>query len=96
MKPTYVLNPTNKFAPPENWDEEKFGKCGILWVRRQTEPLVELFSAWKPSPEELALLNAGGVVEVGLCTMMQCAMSVNVVEPVPEPLAEAYENAKVE
>lgn len=90
MIPSNTLNANANFAPPVNWDEEKFGKCGNLEVRvEQREGLVECFSTWKPSAAELALLNAGGEVEVGLCAM-QCAMRVGVVPSVhfsaPDPI----------
>lgn len=91
MKPTVTRGATHNFTPPANWNEAEHGKCGDLQVRMDVfdgneKGLIECFSTWKPSTEELALLNAGGVVEVGLCVLNQPVMSVGVVEPVEPDL----------
>lgn len=92
MRPTTIINPTHKYEAPANWDAEKHGECGALFVRASDDNgLVELFSCWKPNATELLHLNSGGVVQVGLCTALQCAMSVGVVDPVPEGIADYYE-----
>lgn len=93
MRPTVTRGATHNFQPPENWNPEH-GVCGDLQVRMDVftgneHGLIECFSTWKPSEEELALLNAGGVIEVGLCVLNQPVMSVNVVEPV-EPALIKY------
>lgn len=54
---------------PSNWNEAEDGPCDILMVkadRYETATGGIAFksceSAWKPTPEELELLNAGGYV----------------------------------
>ncbi len=94
MKPTVTRGATHNFQKPENWDEEKMGKCGDLQVRMDVfggneVNNIECFSTWKPSTEELAHLNQGGVIEVGLCVLNQPVMSVGVVDPV-EPALIKY------
>src|SRR5674476_379296 len=85
MRPTVTRNATHNFQAPENWNEETDGKCGDLQVRAETmgeREIVELFSTWKPTEHELRQLNAGGVIEIGICSIAQPAMQVDVVEPV--------------
>jgi len=87
MIPTKTLGMTHAFSAPENWDADKDGKCGTLEVRMQLvgeSRFVELVSTWKPSAEELAVLNAGGVIEIALAQATQCVMRAYVVEPVKE------------
>ena len=90
MRPTVTRGATHNFIAPENWDPTN-GPCGDLQVRMDVftgndKGLIECFSTWKPSEQELALLNAGGGIEVGLCVLNQPVMSVNVVEPVEPAL----------
>lgn len=94
MKPTVTRGATNVFSKPENWDDEKFGPCGDLQVRMDVfggneKGIIECYSTWKPSAGELAMLNAGGVIEVGICLPNQPVMSVSVVEPM-EPALIKY------
>lgn len=93
MRPTVTRGATHNFIAPENWDPAN-GPVGDLQVRMDVftgsaNGLIECFSTWKPSEAELAALNAGGVIEVGLCVLNQPVMSVNVVEPV-EPALVKY------
>lgn len=50
-------------APP-NWDEERDGPCATLYAERTPEGL--FYSIWVPSEEELAILNAGGGIRLGI------------------------------
>ena len=65
MKPVPTKDATTRYAKPETWDDAKDGPCGVLSVRKQpfgTSGRTECVSTWQPTPEELALLNKGGVV----------------------------------
>lgn len=91
MIPTSIQGATHRYSAPANWNEKDFGPCAVLEVRRQTlgtglNAVIECYSAWKPSAEELAVLNAGGSVEIGLVMPQQCAMRVGVVGLVLEPI----------
>ncbi len=87
MKPTITREATHNFQSPANWDAEKNGPCGDLLARMETgNGMVEIFSTWKPSHQELLHLQAGGVVEIGLCVLNQPAMQVGVVDPVEPEL----------
>lgn len=61
MTPAVIANWTKVFGKPKDWDEEKLGRCVDLHVRIKPEQRT-CESAWRPSAEELAALNAGGVV----------------------------------
>lgn len=102
MRPVTVKDETGGWAKPVNWDESALGPCNTLSVRREVigecaKAYVSHFSNWKPSAEELAMLNDGGVVELQ-CVSLQPAVAVGVVpcadpaEPasVPAPLSAAF------
>lgn len=86
----------HQFGKPRDWDESN-GPCGTLPVRRQVEgtpagrPFIGLYSNWKPDADELARLNAGGVVEL-MCCGTQPAVSVSVV-PCADPEAPKLDKA---
>lgn len=87
MRPTVTRGATNLYSAPENWDRDKDGTCGDLQVRRQfyagsSRGITELISTWKPSGEELKMLNEGGVVELSLLAGDQPPCSLYVVAPV--------------
>lgn len=59
MKKALIEGATHNPGAPKNWDPERDGHCGGL-------PIIfdgsSCRSAWKPTPEELAILNDGGYV----------------------------------
>ncbi|QEX18536.1 hypothetical protein FRZ44_38430 [Hypericibacter terrae] len=63
MIPRIIRGADLKFTRPAGWDEAKHGPCGDLHAR-VTGDLIE--TAWSPTAEELALLNRGGVVILGI------------------------------
>jgi len=54
---------TNYLGAPPGWDPERDGHCSHLAIRREGNVC---YSAWEPTPEELAKLNAGGSVILGV------------------------------
>jgi hypothetical protein len=85
MKPTKTRGMTNLFKAPANWNPATDGECGDLEVRRQfygTRGIIDHVSTWKPSADELAHLNRGGVIEMSLLTPVQPPASLSVVDPV--------------
>lgn len=77
MSPGNIRFATHAFGAPQSWDETKHGECGVLHVRKRANATCE--SAWYPSPEELARLNAGEPV---ILTVWggQPPVSLNVIE----------------
>jgi hypothetical protein len=58
-----IKNTTAVFGAPKDWNPETDGNCTGLAVRVTPftrNPYYE--SAWEPTPDELAALNAGGSV----------------------------------
>jgi hypothetical protein len=61
MKSMRITGHNNVLKKPDDWDAAKFGECVDLHVKafRTEEGLAQLQSTWLPSPQELALLQAG-------------------------------------
>lgn len=79
MNPERVYGFTNILAPPENWNPQEHGDCVALAVRvAQDAGLISIASAWRPTPEELVLLNAGGVVVLNVLGRSHPAVSLAV------------------
>lgn len=53
-------------AAPRDWNEERNGECFDLPIRAEVlnNSLPSLTSAWKPTADELARLNAGAPVHL--------------------------------
>lgn len=54
---------------PADWVEEEHGPISVLFTRDEEDPesgLVFFTSQYTPTPEELAVLNAGGSIRVGI------------------------------
>jgi len=61
--------------PPADWDPNE-GECSPLPIHRQGQRMI---SVWKPSAEELALLNAGGGVELTVLGVQHPVVSLGAV-----------------
>lgn len=88
MRCVKIKDQNADFGKPRDWDESKFGPCGSLPIRREVigsggSARLSMFSNWKPSDAELAVLNAGGCVELECCGV-QPAVSVAAV-PCADP-----------
>jgi hypothetical protein len=101
MQPVKIKDQNADFAKPKDWDDRN-GLCRSLPIRREIvedaggRPFFSLRSNWKPGADELAVLNAGGVVELE-CVNIQPAVSMSVVpcadseaEPIYPILTEQY------
>src|SRR5258708_5690937 len=86
MRPTKTRDANKTFTKPKGWIDEIDGGCGDLEVR--IEPfgarLVDFISTWKPSAEDLAHLNRGGVIELSVIGG-QPPVALTVVDPVFPP-----------
>jgi hypothetical protein len=68
MTPVKIKGATRCFDAPKDWDENLDGPCDALFVRDGlVNGVSTMTSTWKPSAEELAALNAGAMVELGIC-----------------------------
>jgi hypothetical protein len=61
--PKRISGATNYLGAPKGWHPETDGDCCHLAVRMVNEAGIQIAeSAWEPTPDELAALNAGGSV----------------------------------
>jgi hypothetical protein len=71
-----------ELGAPKGWDEEKHGKCEPLPVFAEVvNGHICMTSAWKPSAEELASLNAGAAVALVIYGSVHPPVAVGVFEP---------------
>jgi hypothetical protein len=65
MNPVRFIEQTRVLGAPPDWDEAKHGPCAGLPIKEETvEGAAALSSYWKPSREDLALLNSGAKVKL--------------------------------
>jgi hypothetical protein len=61
MQKALIEGATHNPGAPKDWDPKKDGDCGGLPIRFDGRGCR---SAWKPTPEELAVLIDGGYIEL--------------------------------
>lgn len=68
--------------PPANWDDRGGAlRLPVLYAMQGEAAGVKVFlTRWKPAPEELQMLLAGGEIEL-VCVGGQPACAVHVIEP---------------
>lgn len=68
MIPQRYPGRTTDFGKPIDWIDELDGRCGVLPVEVVDDVRVGRVcqSYWKPTAAELATLNAGGVIRLGI------------------------------
>ena len=64
MIPKRICGANLYMTAPNHWDESKDGSCSGLAVRKIGDNIYQ--SAWEPTPAELKLLNAGGLVIISI------------------------------
>ena len=76
MRPIPFTTATHALGAPPNWDPEVMGECEVLYAEKV--PDGTFYSIWVPSPEELAILNAGGGVRLGVLNDTHPVVNVSV------------------
>jgi UDP:flavonoid glycosyltransferase YjiC (YdhE family) len=69
MQPVPHPSATRRFGPPESWDEARDGPCATIHIADATCPTsgaAVMESLYRPDDEELAALNAGGKIILGI------------------------------
>lgn len=68
MEPFDFEGRTNILGAPSDWDEARHGRCeGLPIVRGEEEPgLPTMKSYWRPNEADIAVLLAGGAIELCL------------------------------
>lgn len=80
MNPAPHPSATRRFGAPADWSVENNGECGTLEIADVVGaggvPFME--SLWRPEPEEIAALNAGGAVILGISGQVHPVVYVGV------------------
>ena len=78
MEVATIKGATHNPGAPSSWTEAN-GPCGALPIiyQRDSHGNDECISAWRPTPEELAMLNDGGFVILSVIGW-QCPVSLYV------------------
>lgn len=78
----------HNFGAPRDWNSERNGSCGTLPVKvEKFGDTVRFKSHWRPSEDDLRVLNAGGFVELAIYGGMHPPVSLDVLAA--QPAAEA-------
>lgn len=76
-----IQHPSNNdvLGAPAGWDQSALPCSALLITRAQFNGMDAIVSFWRPSDEELAVLNAGGSVELAILgrTMPPVSLSVD-------------------
>ena len=73
-----------KIGPPRQWDSTLDGECGSIYVTDAVDTLSGMnfmYSVYKPTPEDLAALNAGGVLRLGIMGKAHPVFQMGVLGP---------------
>lgn len=93
MQPTEIINANAALEAPARWDAEKHGECLTLPVRVGDEVIQ---SAWLPSLEELAFINAGGHIVLTVFGYRMTPVSLHVEMETPKAEATRTELAPLD
>lgn len=74
---------TRRFTPPADWRPERDGECGTLEVADVAgvgnRPFME--SLWRPDADDLAALNAGAAIVLGIQGVVHPVVYMGVTGP---------------
>lgn len=63
------FNGSRRIGKPRDWDDELDGGCGDIFVTDAIDTQSGhnfMYSVYRPTPEDLAALNAGGALRLGI------------------------------
>lgn len=66
---TLIVPGSRPLGAPKEWDQELDGECGVLFVVDHVDTLSGQnfqYSFYRPNAEDLAAINAGGVLRLGI------------------------------
>lgn len=80
MLPIKIDGYTRQFGPPDNWDGDTQGECGMLAVLDvvDTSGSKIMISAWKPNEEEIKAINEGKPVYLWIYGALHPVVSLSV------------------
>lgn len=82
MTPKTFSSPSRVFVAPTNWDADQRGECADLHILdiRDGE-LNIMYSAWKPTKEEITDLLLGAPIWLGIVGTSHPVVSISVGDP---------------
>jgi hypothetical protein len=85
MKPTVHPSTTRVLKPPKDWNHEAMGVCDDLAITDTQTPhgLPQILSFWRPTTEELQLLQSGGAIVMSIIAVSIPPVSLAVVPAWP-------------
>lgn len=87
-----ILKPDNSrpIGAPKDWDPEKHGDCGVLPVQDvEFNGVPFMRSHWRPSPAEMAALDAGGYITLDVSAAKHPVVAMGVEPAAVVPLESA-------
>lgn len=101
MRSIKIQESNLRFDPPANWPEDALGPCDALEVRCTPKPGTRmppgsqptLQSAWLPTPDELALLNAGHAVLLTVFGSLHPPVAIGVTPEAYAGAVDEYDTA---
>lgn len=76
---------------PKDWDQHLDGACGVLPVLDAVDEQSGfnfMYSVWRLTPEELAVIQAGGAIRLGISGRVHPVINMAVLSP--EICADAH------
>lgn len=84
MQPFDLPEVTRKVGAPLEWDEATQGPCETLGiVDMEVSGVPFMVSGWRPTPDELASLNAGAAVFLGISGDQHPVVFISVATDIP-------------
>ena len=85
MIPGSIPNRTRYLGAPRGWEPDVSGPCGHLAIRDElTTAGPAMFSAWQPTPEEMARIAAGAPIVLMVLGEIHPPVSISVGPPPTE------------
>lgn len=78
MRPIPIKDQHVRLAPPPDWDPDVHGECVILDAIKCDDEV--FYSFWRLEPEELAALNRGAPLRLGVFSKAHPAVCVGVID----------------
>ncbi len=83
MLPAKIDCATQPIGKPKDWDEAMQGHCSTLWVREEIRNGIPfMVSAWEVSPGELAAIQRGAMIHIGVSAPCHPVLSIGT-GPIP-------------
>lgn len=90
MIPKRHPDTTRYLGAPAGWEPSRHGSCGHLSIADVQHVAGNIMlSRWEPTAAELAVLNAGGSIELGVIGTIHPPVSIGVIDPPRDEIAQS-------